>query len=41
MSSVIGIDHGSRRIGLAVGSEETGQAFARPAMLPRSQASAV
>ncbi len=32
MSAVIGLDHGSRRIGVAVGSEETGQAFARPAL---------
>ena len=41
MNSVICIDYGSRRIGLAVGSEATGQAFARPALLSRSQASAV
>lgn len=39
MSAVIGIDHGSRRIGLAVGSEETGQAFARPALQRRRQSS--
>jgi putative Holliday junction resolvase len=32
MSTIIGLDHGSRRIGVAVGSEETGQAFARPAL---------
>ncbi|MGZ8562400.1 MAG: Holliday junction resolvase RuvX [Candidatus Limnocylindria bacterium] len=32
MSTLIGLDHGSRRIGVAVGSEETGQAFARPAL---------
>ena len=38
MSAVIGIDHGSRRIGLAVGSEETGQAFARPALQRRDEA---
>ena len=38
MSAVIGIDHGRLRIGLAVGSEETGQAFARPAVQGRSQA---
>ncbi len=37
MSTVIGIDHGSRRLGLAVGSEETGQAFARPALQRRRQ----
>ena len=41
MTVVIGIDHGSRRIGVAVGSEETGQAFARPALLRRSAAGAV
>lgn len=28
----IGLDHGSRRIGLAVGDWETGLAFARPAL---------
>ena len=38
MSAVIGLDHGSRRIGVAVGSEETGQAFARAALMRRSQA---
>jgi len=32
MSAIIGLDHGSRRIGVAVGDDETGQAFARPAM---------
>ena len=35
---VIGIDHGSRRIGLAVGDTETGLAFARPALRRRSLA---
>ena len=38
MSAVIGLDHGSRRIGVAVGSEETGRAFPRPALLRRSVA---
>lgn len=38
MSAVIGLDHGSRRIGVAVGSEETGQAFARAALVRRNQA---
>ena len=38
MSAVIGLDHGSRRIGVAVGSEETGQAFARPALRRRNRA---
>lgn len=32
MSRVIGLDHGSRRIGIAVGDTETGRAFARPAL---------
>jgi len=36
-SAVIGLDHGSRRIGVAVGSLETGQAFARAALQRRSQ----
>ena len=39
MTALIGIDHGSRRIGLAVGSEETGQAFARPALVRRRESS--
>lgn len=38
MSTVIGLDHGSRRIGVAVGSEETGLAFARPALRRRNTA---
>lgn len=38
MSAVIGLDHGSRRIGVAVGNEETGQAFPRPALLRRQAA---
>ena len=33
MSRLIGLDHGSRRIGVAVGDTETGMAFARPAIL--------
>ncbi|HEX6129164.1 MAG TPA: Holliday junction resolvase RuvX [Candidatus Limnocylindria bacterium] len=36
MTRVIGIDHGSRRIGLAVGDTATGMAFARPALRRRS-----
>ncbi len=31
MSAFIGLDHGSRRIGVAIGDDETGQAFVRPA----------
>jgi putative Holliday junction resolvase len=38
MPAVIGLDHGSRRIGVAVGNEETGQAFPRPALLRRKLA---
>jgi putative holliday junction resolvase len=38
MSAVIGLDHGSRRIGVAVGSDETGQAFVRPALVRSNQA---
>lgn len=32
MSRIIALDHGSRRIGVAVGDTETGMAFARPAL---------
>lgn len=35
MSRLIGLDHGSRRIGVAVGDTETGMAFARPALRRR------
>ena len=38
MSTLIGLDHGSRRIGVAVGDSETGMAFARPAILRRNLA---
>lgn len=38
MSTVIGLDHGARRIGVAVGDTETGMAFARPAIHRRSLA---
>jgi putative Holliday junction resolvase len=40
MTRVIGIDHGSRRIGVAVGDTETRIAFARPALRTRSAAQA-
>jgi putative holliday junction resolvase len=36
MRRIVGVDHGSRRIGLAVGDTETGMAFARPALQRRS-----
>lgn len=35
MSTIIGLDHGSRRIGVAIGDTETSLAFARPAVLRR------
>lgn len=40
MTRVVGIDHGSRRIGVAVGDTETGIAFGRPALRTRSAAAA-
>jgi putative Holliday junction resolvase len=36
MTRFIGVDHGAKRIGVAVGDTETGMAFARPAMLRRA-----
>ncbi len=36
MSRVIGLDHGTRRIGVAVGDTETGMAFPRQALRRRS-----
>jgi putative Holliday junction resolvase len=33
---LIGLDHGSRRIGVAIGDTETGLAFARPALQRRN-----
>lgn len=41
VTRVIGVDHGTRRIGLAVGDTETGMAFERDALRPRSLADAV
>ena len=32
MTRLIGLDHGSRRIGVAIGDTDTGMAFARPAL---------
>jgi putative holliday junction resolvase len=32
----IGLDHGAKRIGVAVGDSETGMAFARPAVVRRA-----
>ena len=39
MGTVVGIDHGARRIGVAVGDTETGMAFSRPAILRRRDGS--
>ena len=36
MTRLIGIDHGSRRIGVAIGDTETSMAFARAAILRRN-----
>jgi len=36
VTRIIALDHGSRRIGVAVGDTETGMAFARPALLRRN-----
>ncbi len=33
MTRILGIDHGRRRIGVAVADEETAMAFARPALM--------
>jgi putative holliday junction resolvase len=34
---IVALDHGSRRIGIAVGDDETGMAFARPALRRRNE----
>ena len=36
MSRIIGLDHGTRRIGVAIGDTETGMAFARTAIQRRN-----
>jgi putative Holliday junction resolvase len=36
VSRIIGLDHGSRRIGVAIGDTETGMAFARTAIQRRN-----
>jgi len=38
MTRVLGLDHGSRRIGVAVADTATGMAFARPAIRRRGTA---
>ncbi len=37
MTRIIGLDHGARRIGVAVGDTETGMAFARSALQRRNE----
>ena len=37
MTRIVALDHGSRRIGVAVGDTETGMAFARPALRRRNE----
>ena len=37
MTAVLALDHGSRRIGVAIGDTETGMAFARPAIQRRNE----
>lgn len=41
MTRVLGIDHGTRRIGVAVGDRETGLAFARAALSRRREDAAL
>jgi putative Holliday junction resolvase len=41
MTRLIGLDHGSHRIGVAFGDTETGMAFARPALVRRREAADV
>lgn len=38
MTRLVGVDHGARRIGLAVGDTETSLAFARPALRRTNEA---
>jgi len=38
MTAIVAFDHGSRRIGVAIGDTETGMAFARPAFQRRNEA---
>jgi len=38
MTRIVALDHGSRRIGVAVGDTQTGMAFARPAIRRRNPA---
>jgi putative Holliday junction resolvase len=36
VTRILALDHGSRRVGVAIGETETGLAFARPALVRRS-----
>jgi putative pre-16S rRNA nuclease len=36
VTRILALDHGSRRVGVAIGETETGLAFVRPALLRRS-----
>lgn len=38
VTSILALDHGRRRIGVAIGDTETGMAFARPALQRRNEA---
>jgi putative Holliday junction resolvase len=38
MTRILALDHGSRRIGVAIGDTETGMAFPRPAVRRRNRA---
>ncbi len=38
MTRIIALDHGSRRIGVAIGDTETGMAFPRPAIRRKNRA---
>lgn len=41
MTRIVALDHGSRRIGVAIGDTRTGMAFARPAVRQRNEAVAL
>lgn len=41
MTRIVALDHGSRRIGVAIGDTRTGMAFARPAVRQRNVAVAL
>jgi len=41
VTRIVALDHGSRRIGVAIGDTQTGMAFARPAVRQRNEAVAL